>query len=823
MAKRKKHKPNSLHLAVLAGIASINANAVGMGEIAVRSRLNEPLRADVPLNDVEPKFADRAMVRFHAPPVDAAGSTNSSVVSKLTGKLVRGKDGGMVLEIRSRGTIREPVVTFHVELILPNAHTRREFTVLLDPPAEATATSASAPPAQANPYDFATMERNIDSLAAAPGSKRNKKARAPALPTTSATSTSPTASTSSNPAPKARSKPATERTATPAKSIPVSTPAPAFAGDVYGPVVRNETLWSIARKVRPNRDVGMFDAMQLIFAENPHAFVKNDMNRLRVGVTLKIPSFSGDPAPLVADAAPAAVAPDTDVVTPPTVADASASDTAATSTATTTADVTLPPADSATTANPTAAPGASTPESEPAATVDTSAAPAATTEASPATVSAASTDVTPATDAAAPAATTPQPTDGSGNVVQQAAAMQAQLNALATRLETMQSTLVERETKIANLEQTLTDLNARLKEAQTRNGITAAAEPAASVTDAPATAAAADPAPSAESTVAATDPAPANVQAATPVENPTDTAFYEGIRLPDNTWVWGMSAAVVAGLGAAFLARRRRVGAKPSTAPASAPATVAASARTEADARRAEKIISDIAPPAEDYQRTVKLERPIVTGAPSEPESAALAFNTGTLDAFNATAIDIAPTEPALGETNTLAWEDNNTVPNWSLERTIERTLEEAGETLAQTRTEPFLPDLQSTAPAASSKVVPLKLDAARVEPVLKEVDLQMAYLQFEDAERLLMQPLQENPNEPSLLVKLAEVHVAAGNIDRFVDLAVRLSKIPEVRDGADWKKIARMGEMVAPNHPLFEFVDTVELTSDGFNVASNG
>jgi ATP-binding cassette, subfamily B, bacterial CvaB/MchF/RaxB len=62
-------------------------------------------------------------------------------------------------------------------------------------------------------------------------------------------------------------------------------------GGVYGPVMANENLWSIARKVRPNRDVSMFDMMQQLLAANPEAFINNDINLLREGSWLRVPGL----------------------------------------------------------------------------------------------------------------------------------------------------------------------------------------------------------------------------------------------------------------------------------------------------------------------------------------------------------------------------------------------------------------------------------------------------------------------------------------------------------------------------------------------------
>jgi hypothetical protein len=170
--------------------------------------------------------------------------------------------------------------------------------------------------------------------------------------------------------------------------------------------------------------------------------------------------------------------------------------------------------------------------------------------------------------------------------------------------------------------------------------------------------------------------------------------------------------------------------------------------------------------------------------------------------------------DPSSDQNVSAIW-DENAVPNWSLDNDADPTL--ALEPAATVESATLTPAEDESATPTAGKVVPLKIDSSRVEPILKEVDLQIAYLQFADAEQLLVGPLADSPNEPALLVKLAEVHVAAGAVDKFVELAVRLSENEAFRNSEHWTKIARMGETVAPTHPLFEFVATVEIAADDF------
>ncbi len=58
---------------------------------------------------------------------------------------------------------------------------------------------------------------------------------------------------------------------------------------MYGPVRRNETLWSIAQEVRPDAGISTNQMMMALFRANPDAFDGN-INRMRAGARLRVPS-----------------------------------------------------------------------------------------------------------------------------------------------------------------------------------------------------------------------------------------------------------------------------------------------------------------------------------------------------------------------------------------------------------------------------------------------------------------------------------------------------------------------------------------------------
>jgi pilus assembly protein FimV len=99
--------------------------------------------------------------------------------------------------------------------------------------------------------------------------------------------------TTSRRAPRVATPVATPRQSTPA--VTARQPAPVAARPAagrsvteYGPVKPNETLWAIAREVRP-AGVSMAQTMIGLLDANPQAFVDNNINKLRRGQILRVP------------------------------------------------------------------------------------------------------------------------------------------------------------------------------------------------------------------------------------------------------------------------------------------------------------------------------------------------------------------------------------------------------------------------------------------------------------------------------------------------------------------------------------------------------
>ncbi|MEL6216676.1 MAG: peptigoglycan-binding protein LysM, partial [Pseudomonadota bacterium] len=127
--------------------APLSAYALGLGDIALDSSLNEPLRATIVIDSVQP--GDLANFRAEiasSETFDRYGLDRPDFLNKLRFDVIAVNDRP-VLRVRSTIPITEPFVTFLVEANWDSGRLLREYTVLLDPPVFNP--EASAPPVRA--------------------------------------------------------------------------------------------------------------------------------------------------------------------------------------------------------------------------------------------------------------------------------------------------------------------------------------------------------------------------------------------------------------------------------------------------------------------------------------------------------------------------------------------------------------------------------------------------------------------------------------------------------------------------------------------------
>ncbi|MDP6855430.1 MAG: FimV/HubP family polar landmark protein [Arenicellales bacterium] len=93
------------------------------------------------------------------------------------------------------------------------------------------------------------------------------------------------------------------------------------------------------------------------------------------------------------------------------------------------------------------------------------------------------------------------------------------------------------------------------------------------------------------------------------------------------------------------------------------------------------------------------------------------------------------------------------------------------------------------------------------VDP-LAEAEIYLAYGRNEQAEQTLQEAIRQAPERNELKLKLLEVLQALGDTERFDVLAKELSAILDP-DSADWMYVGTLGRVVNPSNPLYRDVPT--------------
>ncbi|MEO7066419.1 MAG: FimV/HubP family polar landmark protein [Rhodanobacter sp.] len=241
----------SLKLSMLMALAlgSSQVMALDLGQVQVKSTLGQPLLAEIPLHPVNPGEMQGLTVQLASSEEFArAGIVGGRTKLPLQFTVATNGVGQPVIRITSATAVDDPYLDLLLEVNGKAGKSVREFAILLDPPH-----SAAAAPA----------------IAAALLPSRSAAAPAARTPTPVAVAVAKRSNTAEQP--KAAAKSA------------------AAGGDHYGPVERGQTLSSIAR----SRAVSGVSEPQMLLAikqANPDAFFRDNINALKAGAVLRIPT-----------------------------------------------------------------------------------------------------------------------------------------------------------------------------------------------------------------------------------------------------------------------------------------------------------------------------------------------------------------------------------------------------------------------------------------------------------------------------------------------------------------------------------------------------
>ncbi|PMR77004.1 type IV pilus assembly protein FimV [Billgrantia endophytica] len=206
---------------------SLRLLALEVGEVDVRSPLDAPLRATLPLTDTVGMAPDLLRVSVaSAREFEAAGLFRTPLAASVR-LAVRERQGQLVVDIDSEKPIREPWMDLMLRFDWPNGHQLHAITLLLDPP----------------DYDE--------------------------LPTLMGRALA--------------SRPALEAERSPPEPLPDVQPGdPAW-------VRSGDTLWTVAGRLLPDSGVSMDQMMVALVEANPDLFPSGNINGMRAGHVLVVP------------------------------------------------------------------------------------------------------------------------------------------------------------------------------------------------------------------------------------------------------------------------------------------------------------------------------------------------------------------------------------------------------------------------------------------------------------------------------------------------------------------------------------------------------
>lgn len=144
-------------------LASGGVRALGLGDIEMRSALNQPMNAEIRLTSVQPGEADGMIVKLASPDAfSRAGIDRTNVLTDLRFS-VDSSGGAPVIRISSTQPVVEPFLNFLLEVDWPAGRMVREYTVLLDPPVFMTPSASDRSAVSEQP---AILQRSDSSLVA---------------------------------------------------------------------------------------------------------------------------------------------------------------------------------------------------------------------------------------------------------------------------------------------------------------------------------------------------------------------------------------------------------------------------------------------------------------------------------------------------------------------------------------------------------------------------------------------------------------------------------------------------------------------------------
>jgi pilus assembly protein FimV len=232
-------------------VLSPYASALGLGEVKLKSTLNQPLEAEVKLLDTRDLTAEQILVALASPAdFERNGVDRLFFYTEFQFQVdLEAADGPKVV-ITSRSPVREPYLNFLIEARWTAGRLLREYTLLMDLPT----------------FDEGGTTQTVQTAVTRNNTQQPRT-----------TTSTPKAASDSGYTSEPRQVPSARQAS--------------LSGDEYE-VRSNDTLWEVALRARPDSSVSVHQSMMALYRANPEAFINGNINRLRRGQVLRVPDAS---------------------------------------------------------------------------------------------------------------------------------------------------------------------------------------------------------------------------------------------------------------------------------------------------------------------------------------------------------------------------------------------------------------------------------------------------------------------------------------------------------------------------------------------------
>lgn len=234
-----------LALAIALGTTAGQAYAFGLGGVKVQSYLGQPLQAEIDITQLSADEASSLKVGVASPDAFQAAKLHySSVLAGVQISLERRADGQAYLRVISNSPVREPFLDLLIRAQWANGQLSRDYTLLLDPPNFQEAPRTAQVPVQTAP---------------------------PVQPLP----------------PQQMAAPAAPALQLPPHAAPATRAPAEFTGSYV--VKKGDTLNKIANDTGVEA-VSLDQMLTAIYRANQSAFINRNINLVKAGAVLQIPS-----------------------------------------------------------------------------------------------------------------------------------------------------------------------------------------------------------------------------------------------------------------------------------------------------------------------------------------------------------------------------------------------------------------------------------------------------------------------------------------------------------------------------------------------------